>query len=280
MKINLQKRLLIVNILAATLIVIITFVPHDVTRIILGLPFVMFFPGYTLIAALFPKRGNVDSIERVALSFGVSVAVVALALFILNYSPWGIRLYPILISLTIFILVTSLIAWQRQRRLPEEQRPIVSLGFSLTPERRQGFSRFFSVFIVVAIIGTIGTLGYLIANPKMGDSFTEFYVVGLEGKAEDYPRELMVGEEGRVIAGIVNHEHQPVTYSLEVAINSTKNGDMEPITLEHEGQWQGTVTFTPGSTGDNQKVQFLLYRVDQSEVYRHLHIWINVKEQG
>ncbi len=41
-----------------------------------------------------------------------------------------------------------------------------------------------------------------------GERFTEFYILGLEGKADNYPDELTVGEEGRVILGIVNHEHE------------------------------------------------------------------------
>jgi len=64
-----------------------------------------------LIAALFPRRNALDSIERVALSFWLSIAVVPLIGLILNYPPWGIKLEPILISITIFIVVASLIAW-------------------------------------------------------------------------------------------------------------------------------------------------------------------------
>src|SRR3972149_42796 len=68
-------------------------------RIILGLPFVLFFPGYALMAALFPRKDDIDPIERVALSLGLSIAVVPLIGLALNYSPWGIRLDPILASL-------------------------------------------------------------------------------------------------------------------------------------------------------------------------------------
>jgi uncharacterized membrane protein len=48
-------------------------------RIILGLPFILFIPGYILIFALFPTKKTdqgIDIIERVALSFGLSIAVV------------------------------------------------------------------------------------------------------------------------------------------------------------------------------------------------------------
>ena len=117
MRIRLQNELLLLNILAVLLIIIITFFPSNVLRIILGLPFVLFFPGYTLIAALFPRRTTLDSIERVALSFGLSIAAVPLIGLILNYTPWGIELEPILISITIFIIATSLIAWYRRHKL-------------------------------------------------------------------------------------------------------------------------------------------------------------------
>ena len=61
-------------------------------RIIPGLLLVLFLPGYSLIAALFPGRGDPDGIERIALSFGVSIAVVPLIGLALNYTPFGSRL--------------------------------------------------------------------------------------------------------------------------------------------------------------------------------------------
>lgn len=52
---------------------------------------------------------------------------------------------------------------------------------------------------MASILGAIGTLAYVIITPKAGERFTEFYILGLEGKADNYPDELTVGEEGRVI---------------------------------------------------------------------------------
>ena len=79
-------------------------------RITLGLFFVLFFPGYVLLLSLFPKRGSLSSIERIAVSFGLSIAVTSLIGLILNQTPWGIRLYPIVISLTLFIVT---LGWVR-----------------------------------------------------------------------------------------------------------------------------------------------------------------------
>src|SRR3989304_3963528 len=91
-------------------------------RIALGLAFVLFFPGYALMAALFPKKEDLDGIERLALSFGLSLAVVPLMGLGLNYTPWGIRLYPILISINLFILFMVAIARYRQQRLTDDER--------------------------------------------------------------------------------------------------------------------------------------------------------------
>ena len=52
----------------------------------LGLAMVLFLPGYTQIAALFSRKDDLDGIERIALSFGLSIAVVPLIGLGLNLS--------------------------------------------------------------------------------------------------------------------------------------------------------------------------------------------------
>jgi uncharacterized membrane protein len=258
---------------------IITLFPFEVLRIILGVPFLVFFPGYTLIAALFPRRGSIGSVERMTLSFGFSFVVVSLIGVILNYTPWGIRLYPILISLTIFIVTTSAVAWHRQRKLHEVEKFTLSFNLGLPLWRGQGFlDKTLSIILVAAILGTIGTLGYFVVSPKVGERFTEFYLEGLEDKAMDYPRELNIGGMGKVIVGVTNHEKVEASYRLEVRIDGVKNSEVEQFVLGDEQKWEETVSFTPDSVGDNQKVEFLLYKNKGGEPYRRLHIWVNVKE--
>src|SRR3990172_1992555 len=82
----------------------------EAARAPLGLPFLLFLPGYTLIAAIFPRRGWPDAAERLALSAMVSLAVVALIGIALNYSPWGVRAESITGFFGLFILL-SFISW-------------------------------------------------------------------------------------------------------------------------------------------------------------------------
>jgi len=120
--IRVKDELIPLNVLVIVLVAIIILFPSNILRIILGLPFLLFFPGYTLVAALFTRKEAMGSIERVALSFGLSIAVVPLIGLILNYTPWGIRLEPVLYSVVSFIFIASVIAWLRRRRLPHPER--------------------------------------------------------------------------------------------------------------------------------------------------------------
>jgi uncharacterized membrane protein len=70
-------------------------------RWMLGSVFVLFIPGYATVEALFPERSDLNSLERFALSIGLSLALVPLIGLLLNYTPWGISLTPIIISLAI-----------------------------------------------------------------------------------------------------------------------------------------------------------------------------------
>jgi len=138
--------------------------------------------------------------------------------------------------------------------------------------------RALSIILIIIIIGTLGLLSYIILGSKVGEKFTEFYILGLEGEATGYPTALSVGEEGTVIAGIINQERKTVNYWLEIRIDSVSNNEVGPLELEHNQKWEEIVSFTPDSVGDGQKVEFLLYKDEESEPYQNLHLWVNVQE--
>ena len=48
--------------------------------------------------------------------------------------------------------------------------------------------RVLSIILIIIIIGALGALGYIILTPKVGEKFTEFYVLGLGGRLQAIPR--------------------------------------------------------------------------------------------
>jgi uncharacterized membrane protein len=279
LRIKPETDLAVISILSILLIIIVAFFESNVLRIVLGLPFILFFPGYTLVAALFPRKVDLAGLERIALSFGLSIAVVPLVGLILNYTPWGIELYPILVSITIVILVTSGVAWYRRHRLPEDECFAISFNLNLSQwTAMKGWDKVLSIILVASILGAIGAIAYVIVTPKTGEKFTEFYVLGLDGEASNYPSELVVGEEGSVILVIVNHEHEDdLTYRVEILVDGEVNGTIGPLALNHDERWESEVGFVPQDVGDDQKVEFILYKNGEDEPYSSLHLWIDVK---
>jgi len=279
LRIKLGDGLIPLNLLAWTLILFIIFFPSNVLRIILGIPFLLFFPGYALMAALFIKKEGMGGIERVALSFGLSIAVVSLIGFVLNYTPWGIRLEPILYSVASFILITSIIAWLRRERLAKQEHFAIQFQVTMPGWGEGVWGKVLTITVVVAILAALGTLGYVIAIPKAGETLTEFYLLGQEGRAANYPKELKVGERGEVIVGVVNHEGKGVSYRVEVVIGSRKSAEVGPVALVDEQKWEGEVSFVPEVAGDNQKVEFLLYKDGEIEpCLEPLYLWVNVRK--
>ena len=104
---------IVTSITALTIISI--YVPSlQPLRYVLGSIFVLFIPGYSLIEALYPKESDLQPLERLALSIGLSLAIVPLVGLILNYTPFGIRLQPVVISLTLLTLSLLIISSYRR----------------------------------------------------------------------------------------------------------------------------------------------------------------------
>lgn len=251
-------------------------------RVALGVPFVLFFSGYCLVSALFPRKGVLDGVERIALGFGLSIALIPLIGLVLNYTPWGIKSIPIHVSVFSVIVVLAAIAAWRRWRLPIEERFNPELKeklAQLTLGWRTGgpWDKLLTVVLLVAIVGAIGATVYVTQTSPKGEDFTEFYILGPEGKAANYPRNLMVGQKGSVIVGVVNREHDPMDYRVEVTVDGEEFGEIDSISLEHKEKWEQNISFAPFRSGTGQKVEFLLFKSGTAP-YSDVHLWIDVEK--
>ena len=293
---------------ASVLAIYLPVLNESPVRILLTLPALLFLPGYCLIAAVFPKDSDIVLIERIALSFGLSIAVVPLAGLGLNFTPWGISLEPVVIILTLFTLAMILVAHYRRALLPPAERfrfPFRGIAAGLRDavlsQEDSRFHRILNIVLVLAVLTAILATVYVIAVPKEGERFTEFFILGEDQKAADYPDRINTGQQYPISVGVGNHEYRTVTYTIEtwaltVEFDSVTNTSrilaMDPL-WEHSFPLAGNQSVTipynlSVEKGGYNRIEFLLFNetVPGPEVisgdrinasYRDLHLWVTVR---
>lgn len=273
-----------VNICSGLLVLVISHADLQPLRVLLGLPFLILFPGYSLMVALFPKRSDLPMFERMAFSVGMSIALVPLIGLALNYA-WEIRIYNLLTSLATFIAVTSAIGWYRRRRIPADERMLIKFRRPLFSRTNSGkVDRTLSVVLALAIMAIMGIVVYLIVTSRNGERFTEFYVLGEGGRAEEYPTQMLVGEEAGVTLGIVNHEQERMTYKVELTMTASQNTEIGPIELENNERWEQDIMLATGQAINDMKVSFRLFKIRElnagSNLSTSLALWIGEEEMA
>ena len=109
MKLNNKTKIITITLAAITLI--LTFLTQltflEALRITLGTPYVLFLPGY-IISFFFFKKDKIEVIERIALSFALSIAIVPLAIFYLNLIRMKINLISSSLTIAAIIIISLL----------------------------------------------------------------------------------------------------------------------------------------------------------------------------
>ena len=70
-------------------------------RFILGGALVLFLPGYSLVGLIYSKKEQLDYLSRMAFSFVLSLAITILVGLVLSYTPSGITLVSVAVSLAV-----------------------------------------------------------------------------------------------------------------------------------------------------------------------------------
>jgi uncharacterized membrane protein len=83
-------------------------------RIFFGSAFVLFIPGFVW-TYIFFNQNEIDMIERIALSFGLSIALVPLAVFYLNYLL-GIKITLVNCSIIVVMIILIPAIWLEMKK--------------------------------------------------------------------------------------------------------------------------------------------------------------------
>jgi uncharacterized membrane protein len=255
-------------------------------RLVLGIGYVLYVPGYLLQAAMFAYREDLDAVERHGLSLGLSVALIPLVALLLDWLPWGLRFWPIVFSQVLLIELLVFLALARRLFMP------VSEAFApdIRPRPRRWWRKldpldrwlFLFSFGILLFAGL--TAAWIVLVPSGAEFLTEFYMLGPEDLAENFPRQAAVGEMLDVTLGVTNHERQSQTYRVEIwqvdAWSEPRRalvGKAELFTLQVGERREWNQPWQPAWEGKDQQFEILLYTLDDVEAYRRLLLWVDVE---
>ncbi|WP_342304717.1 DUF1616 domain-containing protein [Methanolobus sp. ZRKC5] len=132
--------------------------------------------------------------------------------------------------------------------------------------------------LMIAMVLSIIIAGAMFAYAKATrekETFTALYILGPDGKAENYPENISTSNPLHIIAGIENYEHADVNYILQAKLDGIVLDEIE-VTLRHEDKWEQELVLTPTKfKQERQKLEFALYKDEVGNfAYRSAHLWV------
>src|SRR5262249_44282208 len=86
-------------------------------RVPLGLLAVLFLPGYSLTAAMFPRRADFDAVERIGLGFALSPVMATVLALTRVLWPVELGFTPLVLALTTLTVIATIVEWWRKRSI-------------------------------------------------------------------------------------------------------------------------------------------------------------------
>jgi uncharacterized membrane protein len=257
--------------------VILSLPPGSTVRALVALPLVFFFPGYAIVAALYPGR-SVRAEElgasrlnlfnqslrgmrlgwqtRLALAVGISVAI--LPVLAVALSLVGIQPSPLIRTLVLdaVLFVGMLVALWRRYKLAERDRFRVPYRAwldrlsSVVHNQPMSSQLFIVALLLLSIVSVVG-LGSALVTDQSAESYTNFMVLTEsdgEFVAGDYPTELTAGETESFVVKVANHERQQYSYTVVPVVQRVEPGG-ETVTVREQTQLESfRAQVQPGET--------------------------------
>jgi len=283
------------------LVAIVLLPANSNIRFLIAVPLLFFCPGYAIIALLYPKAdslpvGELDqTLSRAGLSFGLSLAVVPILILAIGVVG-TLRAPEVIGGIGGTILLIAQLAAMRRVSVPKQRRYHVGVTTSLQQSydmltRRSLPAKFTLLLLIGGIILSTGAVGLTVSSPPDGYEFTQFYVGTEERNGNistvEYPDELT--NETSLTFVVENQEQMPEEYVVVVQLQRVSDAGVlsqsEELaryrnTVSQGGTWKQSHELSPELSGENLRLQYLLYRNDvpatptKENSYRNVHIWV------
>ncbi len=254
----LQNRSKLIIAAGAILLLLVLIVTNpSALRAVLVLPFVLFLPGFALTVILF-EREYLGIPERLLLSVGLSVALIALVGLLLNWTPWGLQATTLgaalFLGLAAEVVVIILV------RNPK-WRDLISLPRNLNFTARQW------ALLSLAALVTITAIQVARSPTRQHgfEGYTTLWIQPSEGPAVIY-------------VGVNSEEFTTTKYQIKFKINGVVR-EGPTMELKPGESWDGILRL-PSDQLTEKPITVYLYRLDHpAEVYRRALWWPEAKSK-
>lgn len=235
-------------VLAFDLLVAVADAGGSALHLLLGLPALLFVPGYAVVAAMYPRAsapedwhrprsaatparsrstGSIGAAGRIGVSVAASVVVLAVVALAANATSWGIRTAPLLAGITLITLVAVTVAAYRRTGVAAHHRydpsiPWRPVAGALRP--RASLTFVLGVVMVASAVAAAAVIGGH-AGPVQADSgeqFSEFSVL-TDNDSDGYETgnyTEAIESDDPLYFGVSNTEGEPTDYTIVVVRES------------------------------------------------------------
>lgn len=268
-----------------------------------GLPFLLFVPGYAVTVALFPRgdgrstaagpeadRDGLAPFERVVLAAATSVALAVVVGVNLDHTAWPIRLPTVVGVLAVVTFAAVGVGFARRYWFGDGLS--LDIGFRSEPSTRpipdrsgdgpwslpDGRPSVATVVVAVAVLTTLVSVSMVAGTDQRGERYTEFGLLTENQTGElvatGHPTELSVDEPTTLHVAITNRERRAVDYTVVVQLAVVEpGGDVSsrtPLGGFDERLAAGETVrhehaVTPTVAGEDLRLTYLLYRGEPPE---------------
>ncbi|WP_440767291.1 DUF1616 domain-containing protein [Natronorubrum sp. DTA7] len=265
----------------------------NILRLFVTFPLALFLPGYALISVLFPagdrsarkttsasietRPRGIDVVERLGLSFAVSLAIVPALVLALPFTEWGLATGSIAAALVVVTVVLAQLGAVRRLRTPKPERFVVSPLASISRLRRDenAVATVSSALLVLAVGLAVGALLIGFLAPVSTGGFSELALYSEDDNGDlvagEIDGEVEAGESVPVTVSIENQEGEETDYTVVVQEQVIEDGevvertelDQLETTLEDDTTGTGELAITPtASEGETVRISILMYEGD------------------
>ena len=321
-------------VVVAVLLVVVE-VTSPLVRAAVGIPLLVFVPGYVTVSLFLPRDTSsageigtrtytgtrtrtdtganpmiararaVSDLERVALSFGMSFALLPMLALVIAATPWGFAEPIVIGTVSGFSFVVAVLALVRRLSVSADERYRVSLGRRLETARTIIFETdstvhaAVNVALVISMVLALTTLGYAFVAPQDGESYTSLQLL-TENETGDfvasgYPETVEPGESIPLVVAVQNQEGQHTNYTVVVQEQRLEDGEVvdrtELRTIDYAvsdgGTAYGERNVTPDAEPGEVRISVQLYPRGEvpetpthEDAYRYTYFWTDVSEDA